>query len=102
MKTINTHTQQAAEERQSQLTKPMGSLGRLEDLAIWFAGRTGNAIPKRLHAAICVFAADHGVADEGVSAFPAEVTAQMVVNFINGGAAIWSARRDVTWPWHAT
>ena len=94
MKTINTHTQQAAEERQSQLTKPMGSLGRLEDLAIWFAGRTGNAIPKRLHAAICVFAADHGVADEGVSAFPAEVTAQMVVNFINGGAAISVLARD--------
>ncbi len=94
MKAINTQTLQAAQERQSQLTKPMGSLGRLEDLAIWFAGRTGNDIPKRLQAAICVFAADHGVAAEGVSAFPAEVTAQMVVNFINGGAAISVLARE--------
>lgn len=94
MKTINTQTQQAAQERQSQLTKPLGSLGRLEDIAIWFASRTGNSIPKRLQAAVCVFAADHGVAEEGVSAFPAEVTAQMVVNFINGGAAISVLARE--------
>ncbi|WP_027468304.1 nicotinate-nucleotide--dimethylbenzimidazole phosphoribosyltransferase [Deefgea rivuli] len=94
IKSISSHIAQEAQERQAQLTKPMGSLGRLEDLAIWFAGRSGNAIPKRLQAAICVFAADHGVAVEGVSAFPAEVTAQMVINFINGGAAISVLARE--------
>ncbi len=94
MKPISSTIAQAAQARQAQLTKPAGSLGRLEDLAIWFAGRTGNAIPKRLQAAICIFAADHGVAVEGVSAFPAEVTAQMVVNFINGGAAISVLARE--------
>ncbi|WP_373976656.1 nicotinate-nucleotide--dimethylbenzimidazole phosphoribosyltransferase [Chitinibacter sp. SCUT-21] len=78
----------AARERQSQLTKPAGSLGRLEDLAIWLAARLPQPTPSRVKPAIAVFAADHGVAAEGVSAFPAEVTAQMVVNFINGGAAI--------------
>ncbi|MBM5572468.1 MULTISPECIES: nicotinate-nucleotide--dimethylbenzimidazole phosphoribosyltransferase [Deefgea] len=94
MKAINPQALHAAQERQSQLTKPMGSLGRLEDIAIWFAGRSGNAIPKRLQAAICVFAADHGVAAEGVSAFPAEVTAQMVTNFMHGGAAISVLARE--------
>lgn len=94
MKSINLESTAQAQSRQSELTKPMGSLGRLEDLAIWFAGRSGNVIPKRLQPAICVFAADHGVALEGVSAFPTEVTAQMVVNFINGGAAISVLARE--------
>ncbi|WP_246307885.1 nicotinate-nucleotide--dimethylbenzimidazole phosphoribosyltransferase [Chitinibacter bivalviorum] len=79
---------QAARERQSQLTKPAGSLGRLEDLAIWLAARLPSPTPMRLKPMLAIFAADHGVATEGVSAFPAEVTAQMVINFLNGGAAI--------------
>ncbi|WP_047391169.1 nicotinate-nucleotide--dimethylbenzimidazole phosphoribosyltransferase [Chitinibacter sp. ZOR0017] len=78
----------AARERQTQLTKPAGSLGQLEDLAIWLAARLPAPTPNRLKPAVAIFAADHGVAAEGVSAFPAEVTAQMVVNFLTGGAAI--------------
>lgn len=78
----------AARARQSQLTKPAGSLGRLEELAIWFAERLGNSTPGRLKPAIVIFAADHGVAAEGVSAYPPSVTSQMVLNFIAGGAAI--------------
>ena len=79
---------QAARERQTQLTKPHGSLGQLEDLAIQLAGITGNPRPRFPRKAIFVFAADHGVATEGVSAYPQEVTAQMVLNFLAGGAAI--------------
>ncbi|MBE9609203.1 nicotinate-nucleotide--dimethylbenzimidazole phosphoribosyltransferase [Chitinilyticum piscinae] len=78
----------AARARQQQLTKPPGSLGKLEDLAIWFAARLGSGTPGRLKPAIVIFAADHGVASEGVSAYPAEVTSQMVLNFLAGGAAI--------------
>lgn len=70
------------------LTKPLGSLGRLEDLAAqWFAVRRGVPIAT-LSKAVYVFAADHGVTAEGVSAYPAEVTRQMVLNFLAGGAAI--------------
>jgi nicotinate-nucleotide--dimethylbenzimidazole phosphoribosyltransferase len=78
----------AARARQLLLTKPHGALGRLEDLACWFAARQGRSIPAPLVAAITVFAADHGVAARGVSAYPSEVTAQMVANFARGGAAI--------------
>jgi nicotinate-nucleotide--dimethylbenzimidazole phosphoribosyltransferase len=70
------------------LTKPPGSLGRLEELAITLAGITGRARPSMARRAIVVAAADHGVARRGVSAYPSEVTAQMVANFIGGGAAI--------------
>jgi nicotinate-nucleotide--dimethylbenzimidazole phosphoribosyltransferase len=70
------------------LTKPPGSLGRLEELAITLAGITGQARPSMARRAIIVAAADHGVARRGVSAYPPEVTAQMVANFIGGGAAI--------------
>ena len=70
------------------LTKPPGSLGRLEELAITIAGITGRARPSMARRAIVVAAADHGVARRGVSAYPSEVTAQMVANFIGGGAAI--------------
>ncbi len=80
--------QHAAEARQNQLTKPHGSLGRLEDIAIRFAGWQGQVCPEALQPAITVFAADHGVSAEGVSAYPAEVTALMVSNFLSGGAAI--------------
>ena len=70
------------------LTKPPGSLGRLEELATTIAGITGQARPTMTHRAIVVAAADHGVARRGVSAYPSEVTAQMLANFIGGGAAI--------------
>lgn len=77
-----------AAARQAELTKPPGSLGRLEDLALWLAGWQRRAVP-RLDAVHClVFAGNHGVARRGVSAYPADVTAQMVRNFESGGAAI--------------
>ncbi len=78
----------AARERQDSLTKPQGSLGRLEELSIKLAGITGNPRPRFPHKAVFVCAADHGVAVDGVSAYPQEVTAQMVMNFVEGGAAI--------------
>ena len=84
----NKDTESAARDRQLQLTKPPGALGRLEDLACWLAGRLGNAIPEMPRAEIFVFAADHGVAARGVSAFPQSVTASMLDNFARGGAAI--------------
>ncbi len=77
-----------ATERQKVLTKPPGSLGQLEQLAIQLAGLQGKEHPTVDPVKITVFAADHGVCDEGVSAFPQEVTAQMIANFANGGAAI--------------
>ncbi|WP_372611011.1 nicotinate-nucleotide--dimethylbenzimidazole phosphoribosyltransferase [Aquicoccus sp.] len=91
----------SAQERNAALTKPPGALGRLEDLAIWYAGWRGDARPRITHPQVVVFAGNHGVAARGVSAFPAEVTAQMVANFRAGGAAInqlaenFSARMDV-------
>ncbi len=85
---IQQHMAAAAAVHQQGLTKPQGSLGRLEDLACWFAARQGKLIPDPLKASISIFAADHGVAAEGVSAFPSVVTAEMVKNFAAGGAAI--------------
>lgn len=79
---------QAASTRNGQLTKPPGALGRLEDLAIWVGSWQGTPQPRADRAQICIFAGNHGVAALGVSAFPAEVTAQMVGNFATGGAAI--------------
>ncbi|UYG08735.1 nicotinate-nucleotide--dimethylbenzimidazole phosphoribosyltransferase [Halomonas sp. M4R1S46] len=78
------------------LTKPPGSLGRLEALAVTLAGITGEDFPRVTPPGVVVFAADHGVAEEGVSAFPQAVTAQMVANFVAGGAAInvFSRRLD--------
>ncbi len=78
----------AAVAREAQLTKPAGALGRLEDLSVWLATWQGRHPPRmeRPHAA--VFAGNHGVAAQGVSAYPAEVTRQMVANFIEGGAAV--------------
>ncbi|RNB85634.1 nicotinate-nucleotide--dimethylbenzimidazole phosphoribosyltransferase [Brevibacillus panacihumi] len=71
-----------------QLTKPLGSLGRLEELAIELAAITGESFPVVTPPGVIVFAADHGVAVEGVSAYPQEVTVQMVANMANGGAGI--------------
>lgn len=79
---------EAARVRQEMLTKPPGSLGRLEELAIWMAGWQGRAIPRLDRVEIIVFAGAHGVTARGVSAYPAEVTGQMVANFAAGGAAI--------------
>lgn len=77
-----------AQERNGQLTKPPGALGRLEDLAIWYAGWRGTAQPSLNAPQVLVFAGNHGVCAQGVSAFPPEVTVQMVANFEHGGAAI--------------
>ena len=79
---------QAAVTRDRELTKPAGSLGRLEELAFWLAAWQGRQPPRVDHPRVCVFAASHGVAARGVSAYPAKVTAQMVQNFIAGGAAV--------------
>jgi nicotinate-nucleotide--dimethylbenzimidazole phosphoribosyltransferase len=79
---------QRARDRQGQLTKPPGSLGRLEELAIWMALWQGSEKPRINSPSCLIFAGNHGVASLGVSAFPAEVTAQMVGNFAAGGAAI--------------
>ena len=79
----------AARERQLQLTKPTGALGRLEDLSIWLAGVQGSCPTRPLEQVrVVVFAGDHGVAGGGVSAYPAAVTAQMVRNVVTGGAAV--------------
>ena len=80
--------QASAQARHATLTKPPGSLGRLESLAFQLAAITGQSIPSVARKAIVVMAADHGVTAEGVSAYPAAVTAQMVHNFVRGGAAI--------------
>lgn len=78
----------AAAERERHLTKPAGALGRLEELAGWLATWQGRHPPAVDHPRTIVFAANHGVAARGVSAYPAGVTAQMVRNFIAGGAAV--------------
>lgn len=78
----------AAEARDAALTKPAGALGRLEDVAIWFAGWRGAPKPEGCRGQALVFAGNHGVVAQGVSAYPSEVTAQMVANFKAGGAAI--------------
>ena len=81
--------ERAARSRQQTLTKPPGSLGRLEELSVWVAACQGACPPRQFaRARVVVFAGDHGVTASGVSAFPSEVTAQMVANFDAGGAAI--------------
>lgn len=78
----------AASDRNNQLTKPPGALGRLENIALWLAEWQGVERPHIDSPQIAIFAANHGIASLGVSAFPTEVTAQMVANFRTGGAAI--------------
>jgi nicotinate-nucleotide--dimethylbenzimidazole phosphoribosyltransferase len=77
-----------AKMRQNNLTKPRGSLGQLESLSIQVAGIKGNSRPRIIHKVIFTLAGDHGVTKEGVSAYPSEVTPQMVYNFLRGGAGI--------------
>jgi nicotinate-nucleotide--dimethylbenzimidazole phosphoribosyltransferase len=85
----DTEVAAAARARQDRLTKPPGSLGRLEDLSVWVASCQGVCPPRQFQRPrVVVFAGDHGVTCAGVSAYPAEVTAQMVANFDAGGAAI--------------
>ncbi len=92
---LDSEAMQAARSRQDLLTKPQRSLGRLEELSIQVAGITGNPMPRLQHKVVLVMAGDHGVVDEGVSAYPQSVTLQMVENFLQGGAAINVLARHV-------
>jgi len=85
---LDDEAMQKAAARLNNLTKPVGSLGVLEDLAIQLAGITGEVMPKVENKMVVVMAGDHGVVEEGVSPAPQAVTTQMVYNFINGGAGI--------------
>jgi nicotinate-nucleotide--dimethylbenzimidazole phosphoribosyltransferase len=88
IKPLDEAAMRSARARQDTLTKPPGSLGRLEELSIQLAGMKADPFPSLERKAVIVMAADHGVAREGVSAYPSDVTAQMVLNFLRGGAAI--------------
>lgn len=87
-KPVDLNVVEQATARQQQLTKPAGSLGRLESVAVQLAGLQGQIKPTLAQVWIAIFAGDHGVVAEGVSAFPQEVTGQMLLNFVSGGAAI--------------
>ena len=84
----DTQAKRAATRRQQRLTKPPGSLGRLEDVSIQLAGIFGTERPVAQKTRLIVAAADHGVVAQGVTGYPQAVTAQMVLNFLAGGAAI--------------
>ncbi len=89
MKDVDADARAAATERLDRLTKPQGALGRLEELAVWAAGVQGQCPPLPFDAvSVVVVAGDHGIARSGTSAYPPEVTAQMVANMITGGAAV--------------
>jgi len=88
VKQVDANIEKAARAHQDMLTKPRGALGRLEDIACWFAARQGKVQPDQIKPHIAVFAGDHGIVDEGVSAYPSVVTGEMVKNFARGGAAI--------------
>jgi len=85
---VDQEAQAAVAQREPTLTKPTGSLGRLEDFSLWLAGWQATSRPRMSRPRVTVFAGSHGVVAQGVSAFPASVNQQMVENFINGGAAI--------------
>jgi nicotinate-nucleotide--dimethylbenzimidazole phosphoribosyltransferase len=87
-KPVDTQAVEQAQARQQQLTKPAGSLGQLESVAVQLAGLQGRVKPSLEQVWIAIFSGDHGVVAEGVSAFPQEVTGQMLHNFVSGGAAI--------------
>ena len=88
IKNLDEMAMTAARARQESLTKPSGSLGRLEDISVQLAGILGQPVPSVRRKTIILAAGDHGVAAEGVSAYPQEVTGQMVLNFLHGGAGI--------------
>jgi len=88
IKPLDSSAMLAARQRQNMLTKPSASLGRLEELAIHVAGIKATPLPRIEHKSVIVMAADHGVVEEGISLYPQEVTKQMVINFLKGGAAI--------------
>jgi nicotinate-nucleotide--dimethylbenzimidazole phosphoribosyltransferase len=95
IKPLDKKAMSLAKSRQDALTKPEGSLGRLEELSIQLAGIQGKSRPGIINKAIIVMVADHGVVAEGTSAYPQAVTAQMVLNFIRGGAAINVISRQI-------
>jgi nicotinate-nucleotide--dimethylbenzimidazole phosphoribosyltransferase len=88
IKPLNKEAMNSARARQDTLTKPLGSLGRLEDLSVQIAGIQGKPLPVIKNKAVIVMAADHGVVARGTSAYPQDVTPQMVLNFLHGGAGI--------------
>ena len=92
---LDPHSMSAARARQDQLTKPQGALGRLESLSVQLAAITADARPRFRDPVILTFAGDHGIASQGVSAYPPAVTPQMVLNFARGGAAINVLARHV-------
>lgn len=98
---VDSAARDAATAREEQLTKPPGALGRLEEVAAWYCAWSGRRRPRLVAPQIVIFAGNHGVAGQGVSAFPADVTKEMVANFRAGGAAInqlaaeFGARLDV-------
>ena len=89
---------EAARARQAILTKPLGALGQLEDIAIRLASLQGRPCPRLDAPHIVLFAGDHGIVEEGVSAYPADVTGQMLANFVDGGAAISVLARSLAAP----
>ncbi len=95
IKKVDNLLNKETQSRLDNLTKPQGSLGRLEDLAKQVVNVTGKDSPSLKNKVIFTFAGDHGITEDGVSAYPQEVTAQMVANFINGGAAINVLARHV-------
>lgn len=95
IKPLNKQVMLAAQARQDQLTKPRGSLGRLEELSVQLAGIRGELLPSLKNKVIITMAGDHGVVASGVSAYPQEVTPQMVYNFLRGGAGINVLSRQV-------
>jgi len=95
IKFLDEEAMAGARKRQDNLTKPQGSLGQLESLSIQIAGIKGNPRPQITHKVIFTLAGDHGVTQEGVSAYPSEVTPQMVYNFLQGGAGINVLARQV-------
>jgi len=96
VKPLDLEAQALAQAHQSVLTKPPGSLGQLELVAERFAAWQGKTHPSIEHIAVVVFAGDHGVCAQGVSAFPQAVTTQMVMNFLSGGAAISVLSRSLS------
>lgn len=95
IKPLHSQSLIASEQRQERLTKPTGSLGRLESLSVQLAGVMAQPRPRLNHKVVAVMAGDHGVVAEGISAYPQSVTGQMVLNFLTGGAAINVLARQV-------